>query len=107
LNSASETTEKVVSGQDNIAPKDLPQVPSPVAMGNAQAGYDDLRYQLDAAEEELDMARDELARKDEASMPVGFQTPEAMLSTPEGRKTFRTALKNGYDQTYSSLPNVI
>jgi hypothetical protein len=103
LNSASEASEKLMSGQDNMIQNDLSQVPPPVAMGNAQAGYDDLRYQLDAAEEELDMARDQIARNDESPMSMGFQTPDEMLKTSEGRKTLRSALKNGYDHSYGSL----
>jgi hypothetical protein len=61
---------------------------------------DELKYQLDAAEEELEMARgqldDEIARKAETSMPP-------LPTTPEGEKMMRNGLKNGYDQTYSAL----
>jgi hypothetical protein len=104
LNSANESTGKPVSVQDKITQKAATRNAVPVASRSGQDGYGALEYQLEAAEEELAMANeqlaDEIARNDENSMMMG---PMAMLQTPEGKKRLRNSLINGYDISYSSL----
>jgi hypothetical protein len=106
LNSANESTGKPVSVQDDITQKSATRNAAPVAKRNGQDDFDDIRYQLEAAEEELDMAHeqvaDEIARNDENANSM-MQGPMTMLKTPEGKKRLRNALKNGFDQSYSSL----
>jgi hypothetical protein len=108
LNSANESTGKPVSGQDDIPHKNETRVTTPVAKGKGQDDYDDLRYQLEAAEEELDMVHkqlaDELANKTEPANTM-MQGPMEMLKTPEGKKRLRDSLKNGFDISYGVLFN--
>jgi hypothetical protein len=105
LESADESTGKIVHGQDDNTQNAATSVTTTVAKRNGPEDYDNLIYQLDAAEEELDMAHEqlaeEIARKDETSMAP--PSPMAMLQTSEGRKQLRNALKNGFDQTYGGL----
>jgi len=104
LNSADESTGKPVPVKDVVTQKVATRNAPPVAGRSGPDDFGDLEYQLNAAEEELAMANeqlaDEIARNDENSMMMG---PMAMLQTEAGKKRLRNALKNGYDQTYSSL----
>lgn len=107
LNSANESTGKLVSGQDDITQKSAPRNAIPVANRSGQDDYDDLRYQLESAEQELDMAHeqlaDEIARNDENANTMMPGSITEMLKTPEGKKKLRNSLKNGYDHTYGAL----
>ena len=110
LNSANESIEKLVSERNDIPQKDAAQDTTLDAKGKGQGDIDDLKYQLEAAEEELDLAyeqlSDALAKNDENTNSMGM-SPMAdmmkMIADPEKKKELITALKRGFNQQYGTL----
>ena len=110
LSQANVSPEKQVPGHNEVTQKETIQGTALDAKEKGKEDIDELEYQLDMAEEELDMVHkqlsDELARKDETtnSMMRGpLQDAYRMLDDPENRNKLRNKMKRGINMRYGAL----
>lgn len=110
LSQANVSLEKQVSGHNEVTQKETIQGTDLDAKGKVRNDTDDLIYQLEMAEEELNMVHkqlsDELARKDETSnnmMQGPMQDAYSMMDDPEKRKELKKMMKRGINMTYGKL----
>lgn len=103
MTSGSDSAGKDVSGQTDAAQNNTART-GPVA--DASNEGDDLKYQLEAAEEELDAANkqlsDDAAQKAENAKGM-IEMQRKMLQDPAYQKTLRSTYKGMLDTLYGSL----
>jgi len=107
LSQVNESLNKQVPEQKDIAQEGAAQDTTFEAKGKGQGEIDDLRYQLAAAEEELDLAHEqisELANKDTNNTLAGpMQDMMNRISDPEKKEELKKSLKRGFNQQYGTL----